>query len=77
MYNIFINFIQQGCIKLIKTDSKDIYNITNDKWFPQILSSTTVFKTDNKMFWALNRHISIISEGSCDIGVRLSSFIIN
>ncbi|XDV46539.1 hypothetical protein PO909_014421, partial [Leuciscus waleckii] len=23
-------FIQQGCIKLIKSDSKDIYNVTKD-----------------------------------------------
>ncbi len=26
-------FIQQGCIKLIKSDSKDIYNVTKDFYF--------------------------------------------
>ncbi len=27
------DFIQQGCIKLIKSDSKDIYNVTKDCYF--------------------------------------------
>ncbi len=26
-------FIQQGCIKLIESDSKDIYNFIKDKYF--------------------------------------------
>ncbi len=26
-------FIDQGCIKLIKSDSKDIHNVTNDFYF--------------------------------------------
>ncbi len=26
-------FIQQECFKLIKSESKDIYNITNDLYF--------------------------------------------
>ncbi len=26
-------FIQQGCIKLIKSDSKDIYNVSKDFYF--------------------------------------------
>ncbi len=27
------DFIQQGCIKLIKSDSKDMYNVTKDCYF--------------------------------------------
>ncbi len=26
-------FIQQGCVKLVKSDSKDIYNVTKDLYF--------------------------------------------
>ncbi len=26
-------FIHQGCIKLIKSDSKDVYNVTKDFYF--------------------------------------------
>ncbi len=29
--------IQQGCIKLIKSDSKHIYNVTKDLYFKQML----------------------------------------
>ncbi len=30
-------FIQQGCIKLIKSDSKDIYNVSKDFYFKWML----------------------------------------
>ncbi len=49
-------FIQQGHIDLIKSDSKDIYNVTNDHQrilekcitvFTKILSSTIVFSINN------------------------------
>jgi len=31
--NVTNNFIQQGCIKLIKSDSKDMYNMSNEYYF--------------------------------------------
>jgi len=31
-------FIQQGCIKLIRRDSKDIYSVTEDLYFKEMLS---------------------------------------
>jgi len=34
-------FIQQGCIKLIKSDSKDIYNVTKAVW-----RSSAVFRDE-------------------------------
>ncbi len=42
--------------------------IKNVPMFSQkILSSTSVFNTDNRnVSWAPNQHIIIISEGSCD-----------
>jgi len=30
-------FIQQGCFKLIKSDNKDIYNVTRDFYFKYML----------------------------------------
>ncbi len=30
-------FIQQGCIKLIKSDITDIYNVTKDLYFKKML----------------------------------------
>ncbi len=49
-------FIQQGCIKLIKIDSEDIYNVT--KRFS---------KNHEKIHReAQNQHIRMISERSCD-----------
>ncbi len=32
-------FMQQGCIKLVKSDCKDIYNVLKDFYFKQILNS--------------------------------------
>ncbi len=32
----------------------------------KIWSSTAVFNIDNKVSWAANQHIRMISEGSCD-----------
>ncbi len=61
--------IQQGCIKLIKSDSKDMYNedLFKNK-FPQKHKGAQRF---TKLFirnvsWAANQHIRMISEGSCD-----------
>ncbi len=49
----------------------------------KILSSTTVFNTDNNnVCWATNQHIRMISEGSCDTedlsnGTENSAFYLN
>jgi len=67
-------FIQQRCIKLIKCDSKDIYNGTKyffgermfikESLFPwNYLAAKTLHNTD--VSWAANLHIRT-SEGSCD-----------
>jgi len=60
----FIHFMQQGCIKLIKSDSKNINNVTKD-YFKQIYltepySSKKTLKNGNS-----NQHIIMIPEGSC------------
>ncbi len=52
-------FIQQGCIKLIKSDSKDMYN--EDLW--EHNSSKLIMRN---VSWAANQHIRMISERSCD-----------
>ncbi len=68
------SFIQQGWIKLIKSDSKKMLlfwtihqRILNIITF---LSSTTVFNIGynkkDQHFWVPNQHIRMISEGSCD-----------
>ncbi len=70
-------FTQQGCIKLMKSDTKDIYNVAkisisykccSFELSTIILSSLTVFIIDNnqKCSWAANQHMRMISEGSCD-----------
>ncbi len=78
--DFFNCYIQQGCIKLIKSD---IYNVTKDFCFQinagplklslsknpdkmiTVLSSTTVFNIDNnKKNWAPKQYIRMISEGS-------------
>ncbi len=33
MWHEINTFFQQGCIKLIKSDSKDISNVTKDSYF--------------------------------------------
>ncbi len=82
VFLFYINtFIRQGCYKLIKSDSKDIYNVIKifrlEKYpenpekicimvFITILSSTTVFNIDNNVSWAPNQQIRMISEGSRD-----------
>jgi len=84
----FYDFFWQRCIKLIKSDSKDIYNVTKHfyfKWmmfsfiknpekkcitvFTKILSKTAVSTLIIiiNVSWAVNQHIRMISEGSCDI----------
>ncbi len=57
-------FTQQGCIKLTKRDSKDIYNVT--KYF--YLSCCCFFEdlTNDDISWAVNQYIRIISDRSCD-----------
>ncbi len=89
--HIKYNFIQQGCINLIKSDSKDIYNVKKRFYFNKCCSFELLFVKEswNKMYysfhkkyeaaqlfstliinrnvsWALNQHIRLISEGSCD-----------
>ncbi len=39
-------FIQQGCIKLIKSDSKDIYNVTKTLFF-KLMPLFTFYSTKN------------------------------
>ncbi len=34
---VLVNFLQLGSIKLIKRDSKDIYNLAKDLYFKQML----------------------------------------
>ncbi len=72
---IWKGFIQQEHIKLIKRDSKDIYNVTKYLYsqyilgkdvFLQIISSTTVFYIDNNKKWFLRIKSEIFFKGSCD-----------
>jgi len=43
-------FIQQGGIKLIKSDSKDMYNVTKDFYFKEmLLISIHALYPDNKL----------------------------
>ncbi len=66
-----IKEIQQGCIKLIKIDSKYIcvtkeYVSVSKKYIIIIIiSSTPVFNIDNNKMISENQ--KMISEGSCDI----------
>ncbi len=81
-------FIQQGCIKLIKSDSKYMNNVTKDsntsnkcgscelsnhrrkknKFVSQFSQKDYVFNIDKNenISWAVNEHIRMMSEGSCD-----------
>ncbi len=43
------NFIQQGCIKFFKSDSKDIYNVTNDFNFRLMLFFWTSYNPEKKL----------------------------
>ncbi len=43
----FIPFIQQGCIKLTKNDSKVIYNVTKDFYFKLMLFFWTFYSAEN------------------------------
>ncbi len=68
----------QGRIKLIKNDSKDIYNITKDFYFKSVLFFQTFYLSKNtgkkmyhcfhltiqrNIYWASNQQM--ISEGPC------------
>ncbi len=61
-------FIQQECIKLIKSESNTFIMSQNMTYIKQ----HSCFKNNNKMIiignvsWAANHHIRMISEGSCD-----------
>ncbi len=69
-------FIQQGCITLMRSDSKDIYNVRivfnllfilkKIKVSTKILSSTAILLTliIINISWTANQHVSMISEGS-------------
>jgi len=70
-------FIHQGRIKLIKSDGKDIYNVTKDSISNKCCSSELsihqkILKKciNNQIYlilcWSSNHHIRMISEGSCD-----------
>ncbi len=44
-------FIQQGCIKLIKSGSKDIYNVTKDFYFKYMLINFLFIKKINHVIY--------------------------
>ncbi len=70
-------FIQQEHITLIKSDSKDIYNVSEDFYFIQMLfvwPFCTMLSTlilIRNVYLVVNQHIRMISEGSCDTGVMM------
>ncbi len=60
-------FIQQGCIKLIKSDSKDFYTLQKVLQFPLKYEVAQQFSTLILILsQAANRHIKTINEKSCD-----------
>ncbi len=63
------HFVQQECIKLIKSGSKDFYKIYSSK------------NHEKNVSWAAKQHIRMISKGSCDTedwgnGCWKTSFVI-
>ncbi len=63
---MYIYFIQNWYIQLIKTDSIDIYNDMKDYKINKLRSTTVFIIDDNKKGSWVPNHIRMISEGSCD-----------
>ncbi len=53
----FNTFVQQGCIKLIKSDNKDMYNVAKDFYFRQMLFFWT-FYSEKKSYHGFKKILS-------------------